>query len=72
MIPPFLTSTLDGSEWSDSRRFNPGERVPSNDCVEGWVRKTQFRSLGNEGSYKLHSTTVRHTVISIGVIFYFK
>jgi hypothetical protein len=28
--PPFLTSTLDGGEWSNSRpgRFTPGERAP--------------------------------------------
>jgi hypothetical protein len=35
----FLTSALDGSEWSASRlsRFNPGERTPVTHWVGGWV-----------------------------------
>jgi hypothetical protein len=34
ITPQFLTSTLDGSEWSASRpgKFSPGERDPT-----GWV-----------------------------------
>jgi hypothetical protein len=39
MTPPFLTSTLDGGEWSVSRscRFTPGEGAPSTHCLIGWV-----------------------------------
>jgi hypothetical protein len=34
----FLTSTLDGGEWSASRpRFTPGERTPGTHCTGGWV-----------------------------------
>jgi hypothetical protein len=37
--PPFLTSAIDGGEWSASRscRFNPGEMVPVTHCIGGWV-----------------------------------
>jgi hypothetical protein len=36
----FLTSVLDGGEWSVSRprpRFTPGERTPGTHCTGGWV-----------------------------------
>jgi hypothetical protein len=35
----FLTSTLDGDEWSASRtgRFTPRERVPGTHWIGGWV-----------------------------------
>jgi hypothetical protein len=35
----FLTSALDGGEWSASRpgRFNLGERAPGNHWIGGWV-----------------------------------
>jgi hypothetical protein len=35
----FLTSTLEGGEWSASRsgRFTPGERAPGTHCTGGWV-----------------------------------
>jgi hypothetical protein len=37
--PSFLTSALDGSEWSAScpGRFTPGERAPGTHRVGGWV-----------------------------------
>jgi hypothetical protein len=37
--PPFLTSALDGSEWSPSRpgRFTPGKRAPSTNWLGRWV-----------------------------------
>jgi hypothetical protein len=36
---PFLTSALDGGEWSDSRscRFTPEERAPDTHWIGGWV-----------------------------------
>jgi hypothetical protein len=36
---PFLTSVLDGDEWSASRssNFTPGVRVPGTHCMGGWV-----------------------------------
>jgi hypothetical protein len=39
IAPPFLTSTLDVSEWSCSRpcRFTPRERGPSTHWIGGWV-----------------------------------
>jgi hypothetical protein len=35
----FLTSALDGGEWSTSRpdRFTPGERAPGTHWIGGWV-----------------------------------
>jgi hypothetical protein len=36
----FLTSALEGGEWSASRpgpRFTPGERAPGTHCTGGWV-----------------------------------
>jgi hypothetical protein len=36
----FLTSALDGGEWSASRpgrAFTPGERTPGTHCTGGWV-----------------------------------
>jgi hypothetical protein len=35
----FLTSTLDGGEWSASRsgRFTPRERAPDNHWIGSWV-----------------------------------
>jgi hypothetical protein len=36
----FLTSALDGEEWSASRpgrAFSPGERTPSTPCTGDWV-----------------------------------
>jgi hypothetical protein len=39
IAPPFLTSTLDGGQWSASRpcRFIPGEIVPGTYWIGGWV-----------------------------------
>jgi hypothetical protein len=39
VTPPFLTSALDGGEWSASRpcRFIPRERVPGNHSIGGWA-----------------------------------
>jgi hypothetical protein len=39
IAPPFLTSALDGGEWSPSRRgrFTLGERVPGTHWIGGWV-----------------------------------
>jgi hypothetical protein len=39
IAPPFLTSALDGGEWSASRpcHFTPGERAPGTHCIGGWV-----------------------------------
>jgi hypothetical protein len=37
----FLTSALEGGEWSASRpRFTPGERAPGTHCTGGWVGPT--------------------------------
>jgi hypothetical protein len=38
-IHTFLTSALDGGEWSASRpcRFTPGERAPGTHWIGGWV-----------------------------------
>jgi len=33
----FLISTLDGGEWSASRRFTPRERAPGTHWIGGWV-----------------------------------
>jgi hypothetical protein len=37
--PSFLTSALDGGEWSASRPccFTPGEKAPGTDWIGGWV-----------------------------------
>jgi hypothetical protein len=37
--PQFLTSALDGGEWSASRpcRFTPAETVPTTHWIGGWV-----------------------------------
>jgi hypothetical protein len=39
ITPLFLTSVLDGGEWSASHacRFTPGEIAPGTHWVEGWV-----------------------------------
>jgi hypothetical protein len=39
MTPLFLTSALDGGEWSASStcRFTPGDRQPGTYCIGGWV-----------------------------------
>jgi hypothetical protein len=39
IAPPFLTSALDGGEWSVSRpcRFTPEERAPGTNGIEGWM-----------------------------------
>jgi hypothetical protein len=39
MAPPFLTSAIDGGEWSTSRpsRFPPRERAPGTHWTGGWV-----------------------------------
>jgi len=36
---PFLTSGLEGGEWSTSRpgRFTPGEKSPGTHRIGGWV-----------------------------------
>jgi hypothetical protein len=38
-VHTFLTSVLDGGEWSASRpsRFTPRERVPGNHWIGGWL-----------------------------------
>jgi hypothetical protein len=38
----FLTSALDGGEWSASRpfRFTPGKRAPGTHWIGGWVGPT--------------------------------
>jgi hypothetical protein len=35
----FLTSAVDGDDWSASRpgRFTPGERIPGNHWIGSWV-----------------------------------
>jgi hypothetical protein len=39
MAPPFLTSALDGGEWSASSpgRLTPGETAPRTHCIGGWI-----------------------------------
>jgi hypothetical protein len=39
IVPPFLTSALDASDWSASRPFcfNPGKTARGIHCIEGWV-----------------------------------
>jgi hypothetical protein len=39
IAPPFLTSALDGREWSASRPclFTPGERAPGTHLIISWV-----------------------------------
>jgi hypothetical protein len=39
MAPQFLTSALDGGEWSASRpgRFTPGEIATGTHWIEGWM-----------------------------------
>jgi hypothetical protein len=39
IAPPFLTSALEGGEWSDSRpcRFNAGKSAPGTHWIGGWV-----------------------------------
>jgi hypothetical protein len=39
IAPPFLTTALDGGEWSASRpgRFTPGEVGPGTSWIGGWV-----------------------------------
>jgi hypothetical protein len=39
IAPPFLTSALDGWEWSASRtgRFTPGETASGTHWIESWV-----------------------------------
>jgi hypothetical protein len=39
MLHAFLTSVLDGSEWSALRpsRFTPGEKAPGTQWIGGWV-----------------------------------
>jgi hypothetical protein len=40
IAPPFLTSALDGGEWSASRpaRFTSGEIAPRTPLIGDWVR----------------------------------
>jgi hypothetical protein len=42
IAPPFLTSILDGNDWSASGpgRLIPGERTPSTNRIGGWVGRT--------------------------------
>jgi hypothetical protein len=39
MATPFLTSALDGGEWSASRlgRFTPGDTAPNTHFIGGWM-----------------------------------
>jgi hypothetical protein len=39
IAPPFLTSALNGGEWSASRRvqYSPGEKAPATHRIGGWV-----------------------------------
>jgi hypothetical protein len=56
MAPLFLTSALDGGEWSSSRsgRFTSGERAPGTHSIEGWLGGLQNWSRHcREGKYIL-------------------
>jgi hypothetical protein len=46
LLHAFLTSALDGGDWSASnpRRFNPRERAPGTQWIGGWVCLPQSRS----------------------------
>jgi hypothetical protein len=46
----FLTSTLDGGEWLDSRpgRFTPEETAPDIHLIEGWVGPRTDLNRGGE------------------------
>jgi hypothetical protein len=48
-IPPFLTSVLDGCEWSVLRpfRITPRERSPSTHWIGGWMMPEQVLTLWN-------------------------
>jgi hypothetical protein len=55
---PFLTSALDGGEWSVSRpgRFTLGERAPGTHWIECWVGPragldAHYHYFGNYGAY---------------------
>jgi hypothetical protein len=39
MASPFLTSVLDGGEWTASRHghFTPEGKAPGTHCIGGWV-----------------------------------
>jgi hypothetical protein len=47
IVPPSLTSVLDGGEWSTSRPsfFTPRERAPGTHCTVGWVGPTAGLSV---------------------------
>jgi hypothetical protein len=48
IVPPFLTSALDGGEWSASppSRFTPGQRAPGTHWMGGWVgHRTDLESV---------------------------
>jgi hypothetical protein len=44
-VPPFLTSALDGSEWSVSRQcpFISGETAPDIQWIGGWLGPNVFK-----------------------------
>jgi hypothetical protein len=50
IAPPFLTSALDGGEWSASRpyRFTPGERAPGTHWIGGWLGLSRSARCGEE------------------------
>jgi hypothetical protein len=50
MVPPFLTSVLDGGEWSASRpgRFTSGERAPGTHWMEGCEPQSRSLRYGEE------------------------
>jgi hypothetical protein len=58
IAPPFLTSTLDGGEWTAFRpcRLTPGTPPPCTHCIGGWVGPrvgldaAEDRKIFNSGS----------------------
>jgi hypothetical protein len=62
IAPPFLTSALDGGEWSASStgRFTPGEIASGSRWIEGWVGPragldaVDRRNLVRSADYKLY------------------
>jgi hypothetical protein len=69
IAPSFLTSALDGGQWSASHpgRFTPGEGAPAIHCVgdwmgpePGWTLWTRERSLTPAGNKTLAVQPVAH------------
>jgi len=64
----FLTSSLDGGHWLDSRagRFNPKERAPGTHWVRSWVASEAIWSLwrrNNNLGFAGSWTTIPHLII---------